>query len=1073
MRTLRYLLSGLMVFVFQTLQAQEFLQGTVLEKDSGIPMAGALVLFTPGGGSAIANEEGEFRMELEAGDYELRVSFMGYKTLNTKVTVPLGKELLLEMEPMEMGLDEVEVVSTGYQEIPKDRASGSFVTLDEELIDRRVSTNLVDRLEDVTSGLIFNRAGDQTRDPISIRGRSTLGVFSQPLIVIDNFPYDGSLDDINPNDVESITVLRDAAAASIWGARAGNGVIVITTKTGKRNQGMKVSLTANSNWIQQPDPFLSPVMGINEFITIEEQLFEAGYYNSTFFNPTRPAVTPVVETLYQEREGLITAEEADRRIAAYRSYDLREDIQQYLYRPQLNQQYNIGLSGGSASHSYLISLGYDDQRLSEVGNSNNRFTLNVKNDFRLVNDKLGIQVGFYGAKSREVDQNAGPGDLSFTSTQTMYPYARLADENGNPLAVTNRFINSFKQEAEAAGLLDWDYVPLDEIGLSPTKDYLDDWRLNLGMDYALLKGLKAKMLYQYWQMNSRSETLYDQNSYYAREEINLFSEFDENGNLIRNIPYGGILQHSSRFSNSHSARAMLEYAGDWGNKWEFNSLAGAELKMLDFETSSQRLYGYNAETGSTQKVDYLSVFPQYNFPLITSPVTNADGVGAGADRFYSLFANASLSYSNRYLLTLSARKDASNLFGVEANQRAVPLWSAGLGWTLSEEDFYHWEGLPYMKLRLSYGYNGNVDRSLSAFTTARIATRNTLTNLPYAQIVNPPNRNLRWERIKITNLGLDMESKNGRISGTLEFYLKDGLDLIGQSPYPPSAGILTFTGNNASMRTTGYDLQLNTRNLTGGLKWNTAFLLSGLKERVTDYEIESPVASILDRGASGGGGGVNYPVEGRPLFSFYSLPWAGLNPDTGAPRGLLDGEPSEDYRTLVNEASLESIVYHGPARPTTFGSLRNTFSYKGFSFSANISYRFGYYFRRTSVQYSSIQMGRGGHSDYELRWQNPGDELVTQIPSQPATIDNLRDTFYRNSSVLVEKGDHIRLQDVRLGYSIPKQGTGLFSKMERAELFLYANNLGMIWKATNTDWDPDFGRQVPRKSIAVGIQLDF
>lgn len=1074
MRTLRLVMMGLMLLGYQGLQAQEILRGTVSD-EAGLPLVGALVSVTPTGETAVADESGTFRIELNAGDYELSVSFLGYGLLKRKVTVPMSEELLLELEELEMGLDEVEVVSTGYQQIPKNRASGSFVSLDEELVDRRISTNLVDRLEDVTSGLIFNRAGDQTRDPISIRGRSTLGVYSQPLIVIDNFPYDGSLDDINPNDVASITVLRDAAAASIWGARAGNGVIVITTKSGSRNKPLKVSLTANSNWIQQPDPFSTPSISVNEFISIEEQLFEKGYYNSTFSNPTQPALTPVVEMLYQKREGLISGEEADRRIAAYRSYDLREDIRKYLYRPQLNQQYSLGLSGGSAQHSYLIALGYDDQRLSEVGNSNKRLTLNVKNDFRLVNDKLGIQTGFYGTKSREVDQNAGPNDLNFTSAQTMYPYARLADENGNPLALTNRFDNAFKREAESAGLLDWHYAPLEEIGLSPTKDYLDDWRLNLGLDYALLKGLTAKILYQYWQVNSRSETAYDQKSYYAREEINLFSEFDENGNLIRNIPYGGILQRSNRFSTSHSARALLEYANKWSDKWELSSLAGAELKMLDFETFSQRLYGYNPETATIQKVDYLSVFSQYNFPLLTSPITNADGIRAGADRFYSLFANASLSYSNRYLLTLSVRKDASNLFGVEANQRVVPLWSAGMGWTLSEEEFYNWEWMPYVKLRLSYGYNGNVDRSLSAFTTARTSTRNPLTNLPFARIVNPPNRNLRWERIKITNLGLDLESRNGRISGTLEFYLKDGLDLIGQSPYAPSSGIQVFTGNNASMRTTGYDLQLETKNLTraGGLHWNTVFLLSGLKEKVTAYEIESPVASLLDRGATGGGGGVNYPVEGRPLFSFYSLPWAGLNPETGAPRGLLNGEPSEDYRTLINGASLESIVYHGPARPTTFGSLRNTFSYKGFSLSANISYRFGYFFRRTSVQYSSIQMGRGGHSDYELRWQNPGDEQFTQIPSQPESINNLRDTFYRNSSALVEKGDHIRLQDIRLGYSLARKETGFFSGFGRAEFFLYANNLGMIWKATDTDWDPDYGWLTPRKSLAVGVQFDF
>lgn len=1074
MRKLQLAIFSLFLISFQDVIARQYnVVGKIVEKGTNYPLSGALVSISPGEESWIADEKGKVNLELFPGSYRLTVQLMGYALVERTVELPFEGELIFELEPLELGLNEVEVVSTGYQILPKSRASGSFVTLDKELVDRRVSTNIIDRLEDVTSGLVFNRAGDQTRDPISIRGRSTLGNFSQPLIVIDNFPYDGSLDDINPNDVASITVLRDAAAASIWGARAGNGVIVITTKSGKRNQAMKVSLTVNSNWIQQPDPFLTPNMSVNDFIAIEEQLFASGYYNTSFSNPANPAVTPVVETLYQEREELISGEEAASRIATYRTFDLRGDLRKYLYRPQLNQQYSLGLSGGSAAHSYLISLGYDEQRLSEVGNSNNRITLNVKNDFRLLNDRMGIQLGLYGVKSRQVDQNAGAGDLYFTSSQSMYPYARLADDSGNPLALTNRFGNEFKREAEAAGLLDWEYVPLDEIGLTPTESSQDDWRINLGMDYALLKGLSAKVLYQYWQVQNRSSTVYDQKSYFAREQINLFSEFDENSNLIRNIPLGGIMQNSRRFSDSHSVRGMFDYSVEWNTKWEFNSLAGVELKMLDYESLDKRLYGYNPDRASIQAVDFKTPFPQFNNPVQTSLITNGDGMGAGADRFYSLFANGSLEYGNRYLVTFSARKDASNLFGVEANQRAVPLWSAGLGWTLSEEEFYDWESLPYVKIRMSYGYNGNVDRTLSAFTTARVISNNYLTHVPYAQIVNPPNRNLRWEQIKIINLGLDAESKDGRLSGTLELFQKHGIDLIGQSPYAPSSGIQTFTGNNASTRTVGYDFQLESRNLAGEFNWSSLLLLSGIKEEVTGYEINSPVSSLLDRGATGGGGGTNYPVVGRPLYSVYSLPWTGLNQETGAPMGLLDGESSEDYRTLVNEADMESILYHGPARPTTYGAFRNTLSFKGISLSANISYRFGYFFRRTSVQYTSILMGRGGHSDYLLRWQSPGDESFTQVPSMPETRDTFRDTFYRNSAALIEKGDHIRLQDVRLGYSLPKRKEGLLSGFSRAEIFLYADNLGMIWKATDTDWDPDFGWATPRRSIAAGIQLEF
>ena len=1045
--------------------------GKVLDGKTREELIGASVRVLESGTGKITDGEGTFHLQLEEGKYTLEIKYLGYVSEEIGITVPLMMELTVMLIPEDIELGAVEVLATGYQEIPKSRASGSFVSLDEELVDRRISTNLVDRLEDVTSGLILNRTGDTGRDPISIRGRSTLGRFSQPLIVIDNFPYDGSLDDINPNDVASITVLRDAAAASIWGARAGNGVIVITTKSGKHNRGTRVSFTGNANWIQPTDPFLAPNLAVGDYIDVEEMLFSQGYYTALESDFGHQVLSPVVETLIAARDGVITTSAADARIAAYRSYDLRNDLKEYIYRPQLNQQYNLGIEGGGDLHTYRLSLGYDGIRPEITGNTSNRITFSLKNDFSLLSDKLKVQTGFYGVKSRDKDSHLSAGDISFSSYAGMYPYARLADESGNPLALNRDYRNGFKQEMENLGLLDWSYVPLEERGRSNSSSVGDDLRVNFGLTYELLPGLSLQGLYQYWQNTGLSERLYAEDSYEARNLINQFTQIQESGALTYAVPKGGIYSFSNSKAHSHSGRMQANYAKSWEQGWQLNVLAGAEVKALESNSYSGRYYGYNAELATSQVVDYVSLFPLSTNPFATSQIPNTDGIGILRDRFYSGFANASLLYQDRYLLTLSARKDASNLFGVATNQKSVPLWSAGLGWTLSEEGFYHWDGMPYMKLRASVGYNGNVDRSLTAFTTARSTTFNPITQIPYSIIVNPPNENLRWEKIKILNLGLDWESRSGRVKGTFEGYKKEGMDLIGTVPYAPSTGITAFSGNNAATQTTGFDLSLETVNLKGKFTWSSVLLLSGIEEKVISYEDEINVSNLLNYGITGMGG-TYFPIEGRPLFGVYSLPWEGLNPETGAPVGLLDGEASEEYRDIINGATLESLVYHGPARPTVFGSIRNTLSYRGFSLSANISYRFGYYFRRSSVQYESILQGRGGHSDYALRWQEAGDELVTQVPSMPEARDAFRDQFYRSSSVLVEKGDHIRLQDIRLGYKIPS-GSTLSEILRNAEFFLYANNLGMIWKATDTDWDPDFGTFKPRKSIALGVQLDF
>ncbi|WP_339881109.1 SusC/RagA family TonB-linked outer membrane protein [uncultured Algoriphagus sp.] len=1067
-----WLIGGMLITQLGMAQGTR-LSGKVVDAKSGELLVGALVTVLPDNSSAVVDNDGRFFLEVSQGEKEITVQFLGYATLKWSGTVPVENALVLEMESLEMGLDQVEVLATGYQEIPKARSTGSFVQLDEELVDRRVSTNLVDRLEDVTSGLILNRTGDTGRDPISIRGRSTLGRFSQPLIVIDNFPYDGSLDDINPNDVASITVLRDAAAASIWGARAGNGVIVITTKSGRNDQPLQVSLTANANWIQPTDPFLAPNLSVDDYIDTEISLFDAGFFTSSESDASHPVLSPVVETLIQKRDGVISEAEADSRLQHLRSYDLRKDVEKYLYRPSLNQQYSLGLSGGSKIHSYRMALGVDENRGNAIGNSNERLSLNLKNDFSFMEGKLMVRTGLYGVKSSSVDQNSGPEDLYYSALVDMYPYARLADEEGNPLTLSRELRDSFKEESMGQGLLDWDYVPLDEIGRNPSETVSNDLRLNMGVDYSLTKQWKVSALYQYWENNRRAETLFAENSYYARDLINQFTQIDENGNLIQQVPFGAILDHSSRQSNSHSARIQTDFNQSWKNGLEIDVLAGGELKALDFQESGSRYYGYNTERSSSQPVDYRVLFPQFSNEFQTAVIPNRDQLSKGADRFFSLYANASLSYNRTYDLTFSARRDASNLFGVATNQRAVPLWSAGLGWTISEEDFYGWGALPFVKLRFSYGYNGNVDRSLTAFTTAQVVTRSTLTQLPYLQIRNPPNADLRWERIKITNLGLDFESRDSRVSGSLEFYQKLGLDLIGQTPYAPSTGIEVFSGNTASTQTRGFDLNLVSRNLVGEFEWTTVWLLSALNEKVTDFEIEPAISNLLNYGEAGLGG-TYFPNVGKPLFGIYSYPWAGLNPQTGDPIGIVDGEPSEDYMAIVNGATLESVNYHGPARPTTFGSVRNTVSYRGFTLSANISFRMGYYFRRSSIQYNTLLQGRGGHADYALRWQQPGDELKTDVPSQPAGFNFFRDSFYRSSAVLVEKGDHIRLQDIRLGYDLTQlSGKGLLSAFRNAEVYVYANNLGMIWKATDTDWDPDFGFNRPLKSLAVGIQLDF
>ncbi|MEB2777486.1 SusC/RagA family TonB-linked outer membrane protein [Algoriphagus sp. D3-2-R+10] len=1035
------------------------LKGKVLSAQDSLPLPGATIKVASSNSVTVADSRGIFQIAQPDPEDVLIISFLGFHTQEIAVRdLSVSDDPLIYLSEEVKGLDEVTVLSTGFQEIPKERATGSFVQVDNALINRKVSTGLLDRLEDVTPSLIFNRGTGSSDDPVSIRGRNTLFAETQPLIIVDNFPYDGPLENINPNDVEGITVLRDAAAASIWGARSGNGVIVIRTKSGSFQTPLQVSFNSNVNFIQRPDLLARPQMTVSEFIGVEEMLFENGNYDSKINQNSRPALSPVVETLLAHREGLISETEKDNALANYASYSGRSSLRDDFYHTALNQQYSLGISGGTKLHRYSGSVGYDSNLPGVPGNWSKRYTLSLQNDWRSKNQRLELGASVYWAQAT---------NETGTEVPSLEPYERLKDETGLPLSVIRDFNSRYVSQLGDMGFLDGTYVPLREIGLSSNRSDQSDARLNVSLSYKLTPWLKATGRYQYWSNVGETRHHRPLQSYYTRWLINRYTQTSPEGTLSYPVPMGGILDQGSSTSQGNYLRGQFNVDHSWNEAHEIHGIAGAELKELQGLSSGTRFYGYDDGFGLSLPVDYLTRY-RINPNNSLSTVPNGDDHTGIVDRFVSVFANMSYSYKKRYLLTASMRKDASNLFGVNANQRGVPLWSAGMGWTVSEESFYRSGLIPYLKLRTTFGYNGNVDKSISAFTTAAyyITAANTLNpGERAAQIMNPPNPNLRWERIQLFNAGMDFGLKNNLLDGSLEFYVKNGQDLIGNIPVPPSMGLSQFRGNFASTQTKGLDLELRSSPVMGELRWDINLFHSVVKEKVTGYEI-TPRADLMVSGLQ------LVPVKGNPLFSVYSFPWAGLDPDTGDPRGFLDGNPSTDYTAIRAGLTPESVVFHGSARPTSFGSFRNTVSYKGFSLSLNITYRLGYYFRRNTVDYVELANGRITHSDYRFRWQEKGDENTTQVPSMPMRVNSNRQSMYALSEITVERGDHVRLQDIRIAYRLDKKGTP-WLPFRSAEVYSYAGNLGLIWKKTKYEIDPDFQNLPPQRSVALGLRIDL
>lgn len=1051
----------LLLMVSKVLYSQVSVKGRVKDAGTGAAIQHATIWVKGSAQGTRSDENGFFKLQLKEKKNTLVVSSVGYLEQELVIDNLPNENLQIALSEVVKELAAVEV-NTGYQVLPKERATGSFVQLDNRLLNRRVSTDILSRIEDVTPGLIFDRGPVASGNPpITIRGQSTINAKTEPLIVIDNFPYEGDFSTINPNDVESITVLKDAAAASIWGARAGNGVIVITTKRGSFSRRTSVSFNSNLTAAAKPDQFYQPRISSADFIDIEKMLYAQGYYADAEQSINHYPLTPVVEMLI--KGGM------DEEIERLKRQDVRNDYNRYLNRNAFNQQYALNLNGGGDNQRFYFSAGYDHNNESLVGNSYRRISLNAKNTYTFFNKRLELTSDIYYSESGR--KRNGLSSLEMTSAYgseiDLYPYASLKDENGDALPVTKDYRFSFLERALGEGLLDWQYRPLDELTFADNTSRITDYRINTNLNYKFSQAINMAVFYQYAKSGTEQRNFQPVEAYSVRNLINRYSIPRTTG-IERPIPMGGLLDQTAGQQITHNLRMQLNASHDWDGKHKVYGLAGAELRDQGTKIGVHRLYGYDDEYATHTAVDYVGSYTSYVNPNQTNlRIPNIDNQQELTDRFLSYYANLSYSLLDRYTITASGRLDQSNLFGVETNNKGVPLYSLGVSWVLSDESFYRVKDLPYLKLRATFGYNGNIDKSTSAYVTARYNSNDPNTRLPYATILNPPNPDLRWERVRVINLGLDFNGWGNRISGSIEYFKKDGMDLIGVKPYAPSSGITSFTGNYADTKGDGVDFTVNTQLLNKKFKWENNLLFSAISERVTNYKQPFSVAAYLDDF-------IIAPMEGKPLSAIYAYAWAGLNGENGDPMGVLDGEISNDYSVILAAATPENLVYLGASRPRIFGAFRNTFSYGPVSISFNISYRFKYYFRRAAINYNALLMGHGGHGDYENRWRVAGDEQFTQVPSMPNGPDQSRNTFYTNAAVLVDKADHIRLQDINVSYRLSRSSyAGL--PFNSVQFYLYANNIGILWKATDTSLDPDYAKAAapPVRTLALGIKIDL
>lgn len=1015
----------------------------VLSELTGSPIKGATVGVEGLDSAFVTDVQGASSFPYNGKSAVLNISATGYENKSVSVEGTITGALKVYLLTAAREIEAVNI-QTGYQRIPKDRATGSFSTVNNAVLNQQVTTNITERISGIANGVMSDNGTSQTKSQIMVRGLSSIKGPKSPLIVVDNFPYDGDISTINPHTVENITILKDASASSIWGARAANGVIVITTKNSAVNKPLTVNFGLTTSVTDRPDLSYIKQISSSDFIELETELFKQGFYNSDITSTRKIVISPVVDLLDKMKKGTIDQNLALQKIESYKKLDVRNDFRKFMYKPAFSKQYFLDFSGGSSKLSWFSAIGYDDTE-NNLGEKFKRMNFMTKNSWK-ASDKLQMILGVNLVNTDSESGRLAYGSLNMKNGNLL-PYARLADENGNTITVFSGYNQNYKDSFLGSKLLDWNYYPLTDWSHNISDSKNTELTINSGINYKILQGLDVDVKFQHQRNNANYNLNFDELSYYTRNLINTYSQIKTDGSVVYGIPKGGILDKTNSNILSNSLRTQLNYNRSFG-KNQVIALMGGEVRSSESTSNYMRYFGYDPETLSFGTIDY-----KFSYPMImggTSTVTNNDGISKFVHRFVSAFGNVAYTFDKRYTLTASSRNDASNLFGLKSRDQWNPFWSVGLLWNINNEKFYDIEWLPELRLRTSYGYNGNIDPSMVAVTTTVYTSTNPIyQGTPAARFQNYYNPNLKWETIGMFNIGLDFGLANDRLSGSVEFFQKKGDNLFGQSSMDYTTGITTLLWNVAGIKGNGLDIELKSLNINRTFKWNSALNFSNYKDQVTKYYLSNPVARqfVLPTVTISG-------MEGYPVYSVFGYKWAGLDPETGDPRGYIGGEISKDYAKIMNE-DIKTLKFFGSAVPQTYGSLINSFSYKNIGLDIGILYKFNYWFRRKSVNYTNLYRDWLGHSDYSLRWQKPGDENTTYVPSNTFKTNSNRDSFYAGSEILVEKGDHIRLQYINLTYNLSKNNlTSL--PLENLQMFLNVSNLGLLWKANKSGLDPDY-----------------
>ena len=883
MKSLRTLISLLLALLFgATAGAQTLFSGRVVDSDGlGVIGAGVVCSGRPDRGT-VCDEDGSFRLEVPKGISKVEISALGMQSVVYDLENSAVKDALIVLEYESTMLDQV--VVTGYAQTTVKRITGSVGILNSDSFKDKPLASVSSLMQGEVAGVQVQAVSGQpgTQSRIRIRGTNNLSGSSNPLWVVDGVPLQnespnlsseemaaGAFDNIfisgiggiNPNDIESITILKDAAAAAIYGSRAANGVIVVTTKRGSEGR-LKLSYSNNFTWSFRPQRNLE-LMDSREKIAWEQELwdeFAADRYAAAQSDNT--VIYPVVGIVGQVRAGCGQFAGWDKaRQDAYLQELASSTTDWYgeLFRNAFSHNHHLSLSGGSDKAAYYISLGYNDDNGMLINNRYQRY--NVNSSLTLTPArwiKLDIGNDFSRQSSKSPDSYVD----AFKYAYFANPYEKVRNEDGSWAADNTYFSLGYYNGRGVEEVMPLDgFNILKELELNSTTTVNISNTLRAQADIRILEVLKFVGLLSWSYSDNSTDKIVDASTYTAfRDRLG----YDDKSQTKL---YGSITQNRGKRS-SYVARGHFAWNQSFG-RHTLNVIAGAELRGSDSNTVYSKRYNYNPITGTS------------SMPSISGPtdewvkeVERLSGEYFTRSRYASFYASADYFLGKTIVLNASVRTDGSSNFGSE--RQFNPTWSAGAAWHLGEEKWMQRQRvLSHATLRAAYGFTGDVNTSAPHYLVMQYALQEYryVNGKSYmmGSIPTAPNPDLGWEKTRDAKLGIDLGFLKDRLCLQAETYYRLSTDVVTSSRVASTSGYTYVYYNSADLMNSGVEFTLNGK-IVRSRDWNVGASLNFAYNynKVLSYKPASSTITAKDR-----------YVEGYPVGAIISGRYEGIDPVSG------------------------------------------------------------------------------------------------------------------------------------------------------------------------------------------------